>query len=156
DLWATVLVTADQHEMAAFVDLDLNLVTMEGAQAVRAEVARVLQVAPEKVRVSESHNHAGPSPSTWAWMEQGTAAVKRDDEQLPDLAAGAAGRALARLRRARVAAGAGESRVAVNRREAAPNGRMVTGVDPGGVMDPQVFVLRIDGQDGSPLASVVG
>jgi neutral/alkaline ceramidase-like enzyme len=156
DLWATVLVIADQHEIAAIVDLDLVAVTMEDAQAVRAEVARVLQVAPEKVRVSETHNHAGPPPSTWAWMEEGTAALKRYYEQLPDLAAGAARMALARLRRARVAAGAGESHVAVNRREAAPNGRMLTGVHPGGVMDPQVFVLRIDGQDGSPLASVVG
>src|SRR5207247_9757178 len=62
DLWATVLVIADQHEIAAIVDLDLVAVTMEDAQAVRAEVARVLQVAPEKVRVSEAHNHAGPPP----------------------------------------------------------------------------------------------
>ena len=156
DLWATVLVVAGADEMVAFVDLDLVAVTSEDARAVRSEVARVLRVAPEKVRVSETHNHAGPPTATWAWMEEGTAALKRYYEQLPDLAAGAARMALARLRPARAAAGAGESHVAVNRRETAPNGRMLTGVNPDGPIDPQVFVLRIDGQDGSALASVVG
>jgi hypothetical protein len=46
--------------------------------------------------------------------------------------------------------------VAVNRREIAPDGRPVTGVNPEGPIDPQVFVLRIDDWEGGPLAAVVG
>jgi Neutral/alkaline non-lysosomal ceramidase, N-terminal len=156
DLWATVLVLADSQEMAAVVDVDLVAVTPDDAQAIRAEVARVLGVASEKVRVTETHNHAGPPPSTWAWMKEGTGALRRYYEQLPDRAASAAMAALRRLRPARAAAGAGESRVAVNRREKSPDGRMATGVNPDGIMDPQVFVLRIDGQDEQPLAAIVG
>lgn len=156
DLWATVLVVEDPSERAAMVDLDLVAVAPEDAQAVRGEVARVLGVAPEKVRVSETHNHAGPPPSTWAWMEEGTAALRRYYETLPDLAGGAARMALGRLRPARVAGGAGESRVAINRRETAPGGRVVTGVNFGGTIDPQVLVVRIDGQDGTPVAGIVG
>ena len=60
------------------------------------------------------------------------------------------------LRPARVAAGSGQSQVAVNRREIAPDGRPVTGVNPEGPIDPQVFVLRIDDAEGGPLAAVVG
>jgi len=156
DLWATVLVLADDGEMAAIVDVDLVAVTPGDARAIRAEVARVLGVAPEKVRVTETHNHAGPPPSTWAWMEEGTAALKRYYEYLPDHAATAALTAVRGLRPARVAAGAGESRVAVNRRERAPDDRMATGVNFDGIIDPQVFVLRIDGGNGCPLATVVG
>jgi len=156
DLWATVLVVEDPSERAAMVDVDLVAVAPEDAQAVRGEVARVLGVAPAKVRVSETHNHAGPPPSTWAWMEEGTAALRRYYETLPDLAAGAARMAVGRLRPARVAAGAGESRVAINRRETAPGGRVVTGVNYDGTIDPRVFVVRIDGRDGSPVAAIVG
>ena len=156
DLWATALVLHDGREMAAVVDVDLVAVTPEDAQAVRKEVARVLGIAGEKVRVTETHNHAGPPPSTWAWMKEGTGALKRYYEQLPDRAASAAMMASKQLRPARVAVGTGESRVAVNRREKAPGGRMTTGVNPNGVMDPQVFVVRIDGQDGSPLGALVG
>jgi hypothetical protein len=149
-------VVADDGEMAAVVDVDLVAVTPGDARAIRTEVARVLGVAPEKVRVTETHNHAGPPPSTWAWMKDGTAALKRYYAELPDRAAGAAMAALKTLRPARVAAGAGESRVAVNRRERSPDGRMATGVNPDGVIDPHVFVLRIDGRDERPLAAIVG
>lgn len=156
DLWATALVLADEDGMAAVIDVDLVAVMPEDARAIRTEVARALGVAPEKVRVTETHNHAGPPPSTWAWMKEGTAALRRYYAQLPDRAAGAARAALQALRPARVAAGSGESRVAVNRRERSPDGRMATGVNPDGAMDPQVFVVRIDGRDERPLAAIVG
>jgi hypothetical protein len=48
------------------------------------------------------------------------------------------------------------SRVAVNRRETAPDGRPVTGANPDGFIDPQVFVVRIDDRERQPLAAVVG
>jgi hypothetical protein len=156
ELWATALVLADDSGMAAVVDVDLLAVTPDDARAIRTEVARALGIAPENVRVTETHNHAGPPPSTWAWMKDGTAALKRYYAQLPDRAAGAARAALKALRPARVAAGFGESRVAVNRRERSPDGRMATGVNPEGAIDPQVFVVRIDGRDERPLAAIVG
>jgi hypothetical protein len=103
-----------------------------------------------------THNHAGPPPSAWNWTREGQAALDGYYALLPEYAAGAARVARASLRPARVAAGSGESQVAVNRREIAPDGRPVTGVNPEGPIDPQVFVLRIDGMEGGPLAAVVG
>ena len=95
----------------------------------------------------------GPPPSAWNWTRQGQAALdgyyalaecrrRRGEDGTNRLAAGAGCRR------------SGESRVAVNRREIAPDGRPVTGVNPDGPIDPQVFVLRIDDAEGGPLAAV--
>ena len=73
------------------------------------------------VRVSVTHNHAGPPPSAWNWTTQGQAALdgyyahaarvrRRRGPAGPARSAAGPGRP----------AGSGESRVAVNRREIAP------------------------------------
>ena len=156
DLWATALVADDGVAVVAWIDLDLVIVTRQESDAIREAVATALDIPPQAVRVSVTHNHAGPPPSAWNWTRQGQEALDGYYALLPEYAAGAARIARNRLRPARVAAGSGESRVAVNRREIAPDGRPVTGVNPEGPIDPQVFVLRIDGRDGAPLATVVG
>lgn len=65
DLWATVLVLDDGREVAALVDLDLVIITEAEAEAIRTAVARVLEIEPRVIRVSLTHNHAGPAPSDW-------------------------------------------------------------------------------------------
>ncbi len=156
DLWASVLVLDDGRETAAVVDLDLVILTRDESETVRAAVARVLKIDPQNVRVSLTHNHAGPPPSDWDWVDDGRAAHKAYYAMLPDLVAGAARIALNTMKPARAGAGAGESRVAKNRRETSPSGRTVTGTNFYGTIDPQVLVVRIEGLDGSPLAAIVG
>ncbi len=102
-----------------------------------------------------THNHAGPPPSAWDWTE-GADALREYYRDLPAAASEAARLALRDLRPARIAADSGASRVAVNRRETAPDGRTVTGTNPDGAIDPRVFVARIDGAAGDPLAAIVG
>jgi hypothetical protein len=156
DLWATALVVDDGVTMAAWVDLDLVIVSRQESDAIREAVAAALEIPTQAVRVSVTHNHAGPPPSAWNWTRQGQAALDGYYALLPEYAAGAAKMARASLRPARVAAGSGQSRVAVNRREVAPDGRPVTGVNRDGPIDPEVFVLRIDDAEGGPLAAVAG
>ena len=156
DIWATVLVVADDLELAAFVDLDLVILTREENDAIRAAVGAVLGVPPRAVRVSVTHSHAGSPPSAWAWAVEGREALAAYYALLPEQVAGAARLALRGLRPARVDVDRGESRVAVNRREIAPDGRRATGANPGGAIDPQVFVVRIDDRQGGPLAAIVG
>jgi len=156
DLWATALVVDDGVTTAAWIDLDLVLISRRESDAIREAVAAALDISTNAVRVSVTHNHAGPPPSAWNWTSQGQAALDGYYELLPEYAAGAARMARASLRPARVAAASGESRVAMNRREIAPDGRIVTGVNPDGPIDPQVFVLRIDDAEGGALAAVVG
>ncbi len=155
DLWATVLVVDDGSERAAFCELELVIVSREESDAIRAAVANELGIQPEQVRCSVSHNHAGPPPSAWNWNTQGAEALRAYYESLPSRVAGAAREAMLAMQPARVGWGRGNSHVAVNRRETLPSGRTVTGVDPNGAIDPDVFVVRIDGIDGEPIGSIV-
>jgi hypothetical protein len=156
ELRATALVVDDGETRAAWIDLDVVIVSGAESAAIRAAVAEALAIPPEAVRVSVTHNHAGPPPSAWNWTRQGQAALEGYYALLPEYAAGAARQALQTMKPARIAVGSGESRVAVNRREIAPNGRPVTGVNPEGVIDPEVFVVRIDDREGGPIAAIAG
>lgn len=156
NLWATALVVDDGTTRAAWIDLDLMIISSGQSAAIQAAVGEAIGAPPANVRVSVTHSHAGPPPNAWTWLKQGQAALDAYYEFLPEYAAGAARAALHTLRPAKIAAGAGESRVAVNRREKHPDGRTVTGVNFDGVIDPQVFVVRIDGADDTPLAAIVG
>ena len=156
DLWATVLVVEDGATRAAWVDLDLVVITREQTAAIQARVAEVLGIPPGHVRVTVTHNHAGPPPNTWNWTSEGQAALDAYYAQLPEYAAGAARAALHTMQSAQVGAGLGQSRVAVNRRETAPGGRTITGVNFAGPIDPDVLVTRIDTTAGAPLAVIVG
>jgi hypothetical protein len=155
-LWASALVVDDGTTMAAWIDLDVVIITRAESDAIREAVGAALGIPSSHVRASVTHNHAGPPPSVWNWSKQGQAALDGYFAMLPEYAAGAARAALGSMRPARIGAGSGASRVAVNRRETAPDGRMVTGTNPGGLIDPEVFVGRIDDLDGAPLAAIVG
>jgi hypothetical protein len=154
DLFATVLVVDDGVERAAFCELELVIVSRDESDAIRAAVAEELEIDPAHVRCSISHNHAGPPPSAWNWTRLGREALEGYYALLPSILAGAARAARLAMRPARLGWGRGESHVAVNRRETAPGGRTVTGVNPEGPIDPEVLVLRIDGLDGEPIGSI--
>jgi hypothetical protein len=156
DLYATVLVVDDGTERAAFCELELVIISRAESDAIRAAVADELGISPDQVRASVSHNHAGPPPSAWDWISQGAEALSTYYASLPSRVAGAAREALLALRPAHVGFGRGACHVAVNRRETAPGGRTVTGVNPDGPIDPEVLVVRIDDVDGEPIGSIVG
>jgi len=155
-LMCTALVVDDGDTRAAWIDFDLIILSTPETQKVQQRVSEETGIPAERVRVSVTHNHAGPPPSSWDWAKTGVAAMKAYYALLPDYAAGAARLAAEKVQPARVGVGRGESFVAVNRRETAPDGRTVTGTNPGGPIDPEVFVMRIDALDGAPIAAAVG
>jgi len=156
ELWATVLVVVGGGDTAAFVDLDLVIVSRAESDAIRAAVAHALGIAPAAVRLSVTHNHAGPPPSAWDWAAEGADALRGYYALLPALVAGAARLARRDLRGARIAVGTGASHVARNRRETTPDGRTVTGVNLSGPIEPLVQVTRLDDHAGMPIAAIVG
>ena len=156
DLVATVLVVSDGEETAAFCELELVVISKEESAAIAEAVAGELGIAPENVRVSISHNHNGPPPSAWNWVNQGIDALDAYYASLPYLTAGAAREAKLEMRPACLGWGKGQCFTAVNRRETAPNGRTITGVNPRGAIDPEVLVVRIDDLDRHPIAAIVG
>ncbi|CAN5879808.1 hypothetical protein BH24CHL4_BH24CHL4_10260 [soil metagenome] len=152
----TALVVDDGSTMAAWVEFDLVIINSAETEAIRARVSQALGIAPDQVRVTVTHNHAGPPPSSWDWVKTGLEALQTYYRQLPEYAAGAALVARNSMAPAQLGVGTGASHVAVNRRESAPGGRIVTGVNPDGIIDPEVLVVRIDRAGGEPLASIVG
>ncbi len=155
-MYATALVLDDGETRVVWLDLDLGAVTVEEFETIRPIVAEIAGIDPSMVRITVTHNHAGPPRNAWNWSGQGQGAWDAYFAALPHQAAGATRAAMANLRPAVLNAGSGESRVAVNRREAAPGGRPVTGANGNGRIDPEVLVVRIDGADGTPLAAIVG
>ena len=159
-LYATVLLLEQGGVRASIVDLDFLLIATEESRRIRTLVAKQLRMPPEHVRLSFTHTHSGPP---WATEGFGT------QSQLPGMdmvaayreavlaAIGDAARAAeAALRPARSAAGFGRSEVTVNRRLELPGGRVVVGQNWGGYRDPVLSVLRIDGLDAAPIATIVG
>ena len=156
ELVATVLVVSDGEETAAFVELELVVISREESAAIQRAVASELGIRSESVRASISHNHNGPPPSAWDWANQGIDALKAYYPAIPHRCAGAAREAKLSMRPAHIGWGRGACFTAVNRRETAPGGRTVTGVNPAGAIDPDLLVVRIDDDEGDPIASIVG
>ena len=129
-LWASALVVDDGTTMAAWIDLDVVIITRAESDAIREAVGAALGIPASHVRASVTHNHAGPPPSVWNWTNQGQAALDGYFAMLPEYAAGAARAALGSMRPARVGAGSGESRVAMNRRETGPRREDGDGLQP--------------------------
>jgi hypothetical protein len=74
---------------------------------------------------------------------------------LVHLLAGAVAMARARTVPCRLGLGQGSVLVGINRRERNADGQIILGQNPAGPVDPRVAVLRVEGVDGRPVASVL-
>ena len=143
-LLAQALVFDDQHGgQAAIVAIDLPHVGRGLTSAVRERVQASVGVPQEAVLLNASHTHSGPSLP----LGGGVSLTPPHPEfatyvaLLPEVIAGAVYGAYHARRPARVASGSGRvSGVSVNR------------VHHEDAVDDSVQVLRVDAEDGSPLA----
>lgn len=161
DLSATALVLSDGQTEVALVALDLLYLPEDLVADTRAKVARASGIVAGNVCLACSHTHYGPdtNPSVrrGAGREsaQTEAALDAYLSVLGHLVAGAVVVAKARLQPARIGHGAGAVGIGVNRRERRPDGTIWLGVNPAGPIDPEVGVVRIDGEGGRPIATLV-
>ncbi|MEW6754614.1 MAG: hypothetical protein AB1505_27070 [Candidatus Latescibacterota bacterium] len=149
-LTATALVATQGEVSAALVCLDLLFLAGETADAMRAAIAAATGIPAGYVALCSAHNHYGPS------VDRGESPlVEAYRAHLGHVLVGLVGRAQRQRRSARLGVGWGDSDIGVNRRERRPDGQIVLGENPAGPVDRQVGVLRIDQEDGAPLATVV-
>lgn len=151
-LTARVLLLDDGTTRVAIATVDLTSMSAETIAAAKAILAQAAGVPPEDAIVCASHTfsapHAmAPPDATPAEKDRKAGFAAAIDAALRSAAAAAA----ASLGPARVGAGAGASRVGVNRDVRSPAGWWL-GADAAGFSDPTVSVLRVDGIDGRPRA----
>ncbi len=158
DLYATALVASANGETIALVECDLIYLHAPLVDEIRDLVAAFLKTDRSHVLLACSHSHSAPTSSpVKIGGEQDR--VRPEEEayirSLPHLLLSAVRQAVSRMQPARITSGTGHLAVSVNRREKLADGRVVLGLNDGGPVDHDVTVLRIDSQEGRPLAAVV-
>lgn len=140
-LYVRALVLADDSTTAAIVVWDLIGVPHAVADRLAERFQKELGIAPENLLVAGTHTHAAPQPqnaSYMAWVQ--------------DRAIEAARQAKARLEPVRIGYGEGRANVNVNRVARTADGGWWLGVNPDGVSDKTVAVVKLETMAGVPLA----
>lgn len=150
-LLATALAFDDGQRRAALIACDLLHIDAQTVAEVRAQIERTTAIPGDAVTVACTHTHYGPDP--YRNLDDPLVAAYRSN--LIYTLSGVVSEAALRLQPARFGISWGESHIGINRREKLPDGRVILGQNPGGVIDRAVGVLRIDSSEGAPLACVV-
>jgi len=149
-----------QGHRAVLVTMDLCTLPPDVADPVRQQIAGREGLEISQVVLSVSHTHSAPvvalalaeGPSRTGARAQETAAYTRSlQNKLIDVAHDA----LARMEPARLSWGTGVADFVMNRRQFTDKG-IILGVNPRGLVDRSVPVLRIDSPDGKLRAVIFG
>ncbi|MDQ6631966.1 MAG: neutral/alkaline non-lysosomal ceramidase N-terminal domain-containing protein [Verrucomicrobiota bacterium] len=154
DLWVTALALSDQTTTAIVLDFDIQIITNQRADQIRAAVSRATDLPITAIRVSATHTHSGPVPYQ-SWIEKGFEMVAPWFENVSRWAAEAASEALSNLQPVEVRTGRGECFINSNRRALTPTGERFLGVNSDGVCDHEVLVIKLDSLDGKTVATLV-
>lgn len=153
--FATALVLSDGNEQVAILDVDAIGFDREWTARILDATTALTGFPRERVRFSCSHTHSGPNTFRLATISEGLDMALSYLESLPRRIASAVWQAQRNLKPVRVAAGAGECDINVNRRFRAPDGSIVIGRNWSGPADRTVQVLRFDDLEENPVATIL-
>ena len=154
DLWVTALALSDRQTTTLLLDVDIQILTNQRADQIRTAVSQATGLPIENIRASATHTHSGPVPYK-SWIEKGFEMVEPWFENVARWSAEAAGEAVGNLQTAEVRAGRGECFINANRRAVTATGERFLGVNPDGICDHEVLVVKLDLLDGTALATLV-
>src|SRR5688572_16508872 len=153
DLTATCLVLANEQTTLAIVALDICLLPIARADVLRRRIGEAIGAPAANVLINFSHTHSAPAFPDWQPEPPDQQRLQEQYwELLAERTVQSAAQARERLQPARVAAGWGECRIGVNRREMGPDGLIFLGEVPDGETDPAVGVIRVDDLNGQTIA----
>lgn len=150
-LWARALVLDDGETRVGLVAMDVIGVSADMMAEVRSRARSAAGIAPDGLLIAGTHTHSGPR----GLEEDATDQEREYWAELPEKIGSAVSDAAAKLAPARVGGGRGRSAAGINRREHVPGGRIELGDNHFGAFDPEVAVLRVEANDGTPLAAVM-
>lgn len=159
DLYAKVLALEDgQGKRGVLVTSDLLGFPADVAEPICERLSKSTGLKREQVLLNSSHTHAGPSVGARLPAKEPAGEAQRTQEytrQLQAKVVAAVEKALLQLQPAKLSMGTGVIPFAMNRREFTPD-RVILGVNPRGLADRSVPVLRIDRPDGTMIAVLFG
>jgi hypothetical protein len=161
DLYVKVLVLEDRDgRRGVLVTSDLLGFPAAVAEPICERIREKTGLKRDQILLNSSHSHAGPLLSLKVPNKDdpGAGEALRTVEytrQLQDKVVEAVVQALGRLEPARLSWGGGVIHFAMNRREFTPDG-VILGVNPRGLADRTVPVLRVDAADGMMRAVLFG
>ncbi len=161
DLFAKAMVLEDRGgRQLAIVTSDLIGFRAAIAEPICERIGKKLGLKREQILLNSSHTHTGPALGLASKPQAGTAAgdalrtveyTRWLQDQIVDLVVAAA----TRMEPANLSFGSGVVHFVMNRREFTPSG-VILGVNPRGLADRSVPVLRVDSADGKPRAVLFG
>ncbi len=161
DIYAKALALEDrQGHRAVLVTTDLIGVSREVAEPVCERIQEDTKLLRSQILLSSSHTHSAPTLRLEERADPGmTPADARSivayTRSLQNKLVGVVRQALSRLEPARLSWGSGVAHFVMNRREFTPRG-VILGVNPRGLVDRSVPVLRVDSADGKLRAALFG
>src|SRR3989442_8259574 len=153
DIYAKAMALEDrQGNRAVLVTTDLIGLSRAVAEPVCRRIQDKTKLVRSQILLSSSHTHSAPILSLEERAESGVAPEDARNtvaytRSLQDKLVDVATQALSRLEPARLSWGSGVAHFAMNRREFTPRG-VILGVNPRGLVDRSVPVLRVDSADG--------
>lgn len=147
-LHARALVLDDGLSLACIVSMDLVALDFDLVEMIRDGISRKVGIPPERVLLNCSHTHSGPGTRTFRTMGE------RDELYCNIMArklVGAVQQAADMLEPVNLRWGRAPVQIGINRRERRGE-QTVIGQNPKGFVQPYVDVLRVDREDGNPLA----
>ena len=146
-LYCTALYMANGDTQALIIDFDLTGVTEPLDSQIRQAASEASGVPGDNIRISSTHTHAAPAFGG-PWLVEGVDLLERFFAELPAKTAAAALAAAKSAVPATVGAATGECGININRRPADTGGRLFTGRNWDGYVDPEVLVLGFDDAKG--------
>lgn len=154
DLHMKALALEDAKGLRALIiTADLIGFIAEVGDPIRARIAQATGIPPERILLNASHTHTGPA----LYLTRRNDSTVPEDianrtinytRKLQDITVKLATEALAKLKPASLALGAGVVNFPMNRREFTDKG-VILGVNPRGLVDRGVSVLRIENAEGA-------
>jgi hypothetical protein len=151
DLFARAVVLRAGDAIVGLVGCDLIGLSPDSVARIRERVEAESGIPADCVMVACTHTHSGPTVGPLRHPGLDPELVHVTERKT----AGAVIAASRSTRQAALGAGKGATTIGINRRERHQNGAMRLGRDPGGPVDPELGVLRVDGPDRRPLAIAV-
>jgi neutral ceramidase len=122
-----------EHEgkRVAICSVDFCFIGRDEAERLSGIVAREVGLRPDQFMIAATHTHAAPASGTYVQLEFGPP-VRDYNRRVHKAVVTGIKEAIATSQPVRIKAGAGKSKIGMNRRKKLPAGNIVNGPNPGG------------------------